>query len=55
MKTKFNHSDVHKNIMRDRLARSVSEEGVKKIRSAPEYAKLCLEHRKELTGGKCHE
>ncbi len=55
MKTKFNHSAVHKNIMRDRLARSVTEEGAKKLRDALTDAKLRLEHREELTGGKRDE
>ncbi|MBE8597877.1 hypothetical protein [Xenorhabdus sp. BG5] len=53
MKTQFNHSAVHKNNMRDRLARSVTEDGAKKLREALEDAKLRLEHH-ELTGGSQH-
>ncbi|PHM46570.1 hypothetical protein [Xenorhabdus miraniensis] len=55
MKNRFNHIAVHKNIRRDRLARSVTEQGCKKLRDALEDAKLRLEHREELTGGKRHE
>ncbi|MDC9591442.1 hypothetical protein PSI23_19685 [Xenorhabdus sp. XENO-10] len=55
MKTKFNHTAVHKNNMRDRLARSVTEDGAKKLRDALEDAKLRLAHREELTGGTRHE
>ncbi|MDC9607247.1 hypothetical protein [Xenorhabdus griffiniae] len=54
MKNKFNHSAVHKNNMRDRLARSVTEDGAKKLREALEDARLRLEHREDLTGGKRH-
>ncbi|MBD2815948.1 hypothetical protein ID850_14510 [Xenorhabdus sp. Flor] len=50
MKPKFNHSAVHKNNMRDREARSVSQEGAKKLRSLWEEAKLRKEHREELMG-----
>ncbi|WP_416778306.1 hypothetical protein ACNFJN_08915 [Xenorhabdus budapestensis] len=55
MKNRFNHSDVHKNNLRDREARSVSKEGVKKLRGALEEAKLRKEHREELIGVECHE
>ncbi|WP_237388016.1 hypothetical protein [Xenorhabdus sp. Sc-CR9] len=55
MKTKFNHSAVHKNNARDRVARSVSEQGGKTLRDMLEDAKLRLEHREELTGGKRDE
>lgn len=54
MKTKFNYSAVHKNVMRDRANRSVTEQGAKALRSALEDAKLRLEHRQEVTGGKQH-
>ncbi|MBE8596827.1 hypothetical protein [Xenorhabdus sp. BG5] len=54
MKTQFNHSAVHKNNMRDRLARSVTEDGAKKLRDALEDARLRLGHSEELTGGKRH-
>ncbi|WMV71263.1 hypothetical protein [Xenorhabdus griffiniae] len=40
--------------MRDRSARSVTEDGAKKLREALEDAKLRLEHREELTGGSQH-
>lgn len=55
MKRKFNYSAVHKNVMRDRTNRSVTEQGAKALRSALEDAKLRLEHRQEVTGGKQHE
>ncbi|CDG99825.1 hypothetical protein [Xenorhabdus bovienii] len=55
MKTKFNHSAVHKNLTRERETRSVTEQGCEKLRDALEDAKLRLEHREELTGGKRHE
>ncbi|QTL40573.1 hypothetical protein ACNFJN_04520 [Xenorhabdus budapestensis] len=55
MKTKFNHIAVHKNNMRDQEARSVSKEGVKKLRDLLEDAKLRKEFRKELTGDDRHE
>nr|ELR5233336.1 hypothetical protein [Providencia rettgeri] len=50
MRNKFNYSAVHKNVMRDR-----AEQGAKALRSALEDAKLRLEHRQEVTGGKQHE
>ncbi|CAG9416127.1 MULTISPECIES: hypothetical protein [Providencia] len=46
---------VHKNIVRDEVNRSVTEQGAKALRSALEDAKLRLEHRQEVTGGKRHE
>lgn len=55
MKTKFNYSAVHKNNTRVRELRKVTEQGAKALRSALEDAKLRLEHREELTGGKPHE
>ncbi|MCC8366579.1 MULTISPECIES: hypothetical protein [Xenorhabdus] len=55
MKTEFNHSAVHKNNLRDKAARSVTKEGVKKLRDALEDAKLRKEHREELTGEDRHE
>lgn len=55
MKNKFNYSAVHKNVMRDRANRSVTEQGAKGLRSALEDAKLRLEHRQEVIGGKQHE
>ncbi|WP_319940306.1 hypothetical protein [Xenorhabdus littoralis] len=55
MKTKFNPSAVHKNNARDREARSVSEQGSKKLRDILEDAKLRLDHREELIGGKRDE
>ncbi|BET97765.1 hypothetical protein [Xenorhabdus taiwanensis] len=55
MKNKFNHSAVHKNNMRDRLARSITEDGAKKLRDALEDAKLRKEHREELAGDDRHE
>ncbi|KLN96179.1 hypothetical protein [Moellerella wisconsensis] len=50
----FNYHAVHKNVMRDRANRSVTEQGAKALRSALEDAKLRLEHRQEVTGGKQH-
>lgn len=55
MRNKFNYSAVHKNVMRDRTNRSVTEQGAKALRSALEDAKLRIEHRQEVTGGKQHE
>lgn len=55
MKRKFNYSAVHKNVMRDRANRSVTEQGAKLLKSAFEDAKLRLEHRQEVTGWKRHE
>ncbi|OTA16534.1 hypothetical protein Xbed_03461 [Xenorhabdus beddingii] len=55
MKNRFNHIAVHKNIRREETARQVTEQGVKQLRNALEDAKLRLEHREELTGGKRHE
>ncbi|MDC9591463.1 hypothetical protein PSI23_19790 [Xenorhabdus sp. XENO-10] len=55
MKTKFNHTAVHKNNARDQIARQVTEQGIKKLRDALEDAKLRLAHREELTGGTRHE
>ncbi|MFS4412506.1 hypothetical protein [Providencia sp. T47] len=55
MKTKFNYSAVHKNVMRDRANRSVTEQGIKKLRKAYEDAKLRNAHREELLGGEQHE
>lgn len=55
MRNKFNYSAVHKNVMRDRANRSVTERGAKALRSALEDAKLRLEHRQEVTRGKQHE
>ncbi|MBC8947270.1 hypothetical protein [Xenorhabdus indica] len=55
MKYQFNHSAVHKNNLREREARSVSKEGVKKLRGALEDAKLRKEHREELNGVGRHE
>ncbi|MBG5926114.1 hypothetical protein [Providencia rettgeri] len=46
---------VHKNIVRDEVNRSVTEQGAKALRSALEDAKLRLEHRQEVTGGKQHD
>ncbi|WP_167400577.1 MULTISPECIES: hypothetical protein [Xenorhabdus] len=54
MKNEFNHSAVHKNNRRDQVARSVTEDGAKKLRDALEDAKLRLEQSEELTGGKRH-
>ncbi|SPY78200.1 Uncharacterised protein [Providencia rustigianii] len=42
---------VHKNIMRERVNRSVTRQGAKALRAIFEDAKLRLEHRQELTGG----
>ncbi|MBI6547381.1 hypothetical protein [Xenorhabdus lircayensis] len=55
MKTKFNHSAVHKNIAREQADREFTVEGAKKFRDALKDAKLRLEHREELTGGKRDE
>lgn len=55
MKQRFNYSAVHKNIMREREARAVTEQGAKALRAAFDDAKLRLEHRQEITGGKWHE
>ncbi len=55
MKTKFNYSAVHKNIMRERELRKVTEQGVRGLRAAFEDAKLRQAHKEELTGGKLHE
>ncbi|WP_446470608.1 hypothetical protein [Xenorhabdus stockiae] len=55
MKTKFNHIAVHKNNMRDREARSVTKEGVKRLRALLDDAKLRKELRKEQTGDDRHE
>ncbi|WP_176414544.1 hypothetical protein [Photorhabdus luminescens] len=52
MKQKFNYSAVHKNIMRDRAVRSVTEQGAKKLREALDDAQLRLEHREALLKGK---
>lgn len=51
----FNYHAAHKNVMRDRANRSVTEQGAKALRSALEEAKLRLEHRQEVIGGKQHE
>ncbi|QIC15366.1 hypothetical protein G3341_06425 [Providencia vermicola] len=51
----FNYHAVHKNIMRDRTNRSVTEQGIKKLRKAFDDAKLRNAHREELLGGKQHE
>ncbi|MEQ1977636.1 hypothetical protein ABLA76_17890 [Xenorhabdus sp. SGI240] len=45
---------MHKNNRRDQVARSVTEQGIKRMREALEDAKLRLEHSEELTEGKRH-
>lgn len=55
MRNKFNYSAVHKNVMRDRANRSVTEQGAKLLRSALDDALKRQAHKEELTGGKRHE
>ncbi|ENZ0174689.1 hypothetical protein HBA43_19590 [Providencia rettgeri] len=55
MRNKFNYSAVHKNVMRDRANRSVTEQGMKALKSAFEDAKLRNAHREEILEGKQHE
>ena len=55
MKQRFNYSAVHKNIAEYNETRSVTEKGAKALRAAFDDAKLRLEHRQEITGGKRHE
>ncbi|MFP4864208.1 hypothetical protein ACOT1K_09460 [Providencia manganoxydans] len=55
MRNKFNYSAVHKNVMRDRTNRSVTELGVKKLREAFDKAFPKADRKEESTGGKQHE
>lgn len=55
MKQRFNYIGVHKNIMREREAIAVTEQGARALTSALEDAKLRFKHRQEITGGKPHE
>lgn len=51
----FNYHAVHKNVMRDRANRSVTEQGMKALRSALDDALKRQAHKEEVTGGKQHE
>ncbi|MEY0231919.1 hypothetical protein ABRP32_04745 [Providencia manganoxydans] len=55
MRNKFNYSAVHKNNTRDAVARSVTEQGVKKLREAFDKAFPKADRKEESTGGKQHE
>ncbi|MGM0938527.1 MAG: hypothetical protein ACQEWL_18760 [Pseudomonadota bacterium] len=51
----FNYYAVHKNNTRDAVARSVTEQGVKKLREAFDKAFPKADRKEESTGGKQHE
>lgn len=50
-KRRFYQSNIHKNIIRERVNRSFTELAAKKLKAAYEDAKLRLEHRKESIRG----
>ncbi|MFS1584161.1 MAG: hypothetical protein ACL7AY_16295 [Candidatus Arsenophonus phytopathogenicus] len=54
-KRRFYQSNIHKNIIRERVNRSFTELAAKKLTTAFEDAKLRLKHRKESIRGNQYE
>ncbi|WP_180559284.1 hypothetical protein [Arsenophonus endosymbiont of Apis mellifera] len=54
-KRRFYQSNIHKNIIRERVNRSFTELAAKKLKAALENAKLKLKHREESIRGNQYE
>ncbi|HGJ5874072.1 MULTISPECIES: hypothetical protein [Arsenophonus] len=54
-KRRFYQSNIHKNIIRERVNRSFTELAAKKLKAALENAKLRLKHREESIRGNQYE
>lgn len=54
-KRRFYQSNIHKNIIRERVNRSFTESAAKKLKAALEDAKLRLKHREESIRGNQYE
>ncbi|BBV03977.1 hypothetical protein [Providencia rettgeri] len=51
MRNKSNYSAVHKNVMRDRANRSVTEQGIKRLREAFDAAQANKNRKDEASNG----
>ncbi|UBX28494.1 hypothetical protein [Arsenophonus apicola] len=54
-KRRFYQSNIHKNIIRERVNRSFTELAAKKLKAALENANLRLKHREESIRGNQYE